>query len=146
MGAGPSQWSHSHSLGGGESGGFPIPFGHWFCICDDLATVTRPIPPPSTKSAASLRNGEERRCVPTCVTRLVRCATSTILRPSTTVSDSGFSTYTSLPALHASMNINACQWSGVAITTASTFLSASRSRYSLYFFGVARDFLTAKSI
>ena len=52
---------------------------------------------------------DERRCVPTCTTRLVLSAASTILRPSTTVSDSGFSTYTSLPAWQASIIISACQ-------------------------------------
>jgi hypothetical protein len=88
----------------------------------------------------------DRRLVPTCVTRFVRAAVSTILRPSTTVRLIGFSTYTSLPALQASMNISACQWSGVAITTASTALSSMSFLYSLYFVGVARDFLTAKSM
>jgi hypothetical protein len=55
-------------------------------------------------------------------------ATSTMRRPSETVNDGGFSTYTSLPAWHASTNMIACQWSGVAMTTASMPLSSSSLR------------------
>ena len=44
-------------------------------------------------------------------------------RPSLTLCPSGFSTYTSLPALQASTVGIACQWSGVAIRTASTILA-----------------------
>ena len=49
-------------------------------------------------------------------------------------------------AAYALMNIGACQWSGVAITTASMSLSARSCLYSLYFFGEERDFLMASSM
>src|SRR5512146_2045186 len=104
LGAGPSHWSHSHSFGGGPSGAGPRPFGHSLRMWKQRATVTCPRPPERTNSAASRYVFHERRLVPTCTTRLVRSAASTILRPSKTVRLSGFSTYTSFPALHASTN------------------------------------------
>ena len=48
--------------------------------------------------------------------------------PSSIVSVSGFSMYTSLPARQASISIFVCQWSGVAISTTSTSLRSSSLR------------------
>ena len=71
--------------------------------------------------------GMLRCCVPTCTMRLCSfCAAMTAL-PSSRSCVSGFSTYTSLPALQASIVIGTCQWSGVPIRTASTSLRASSS-------------------
>ena len=63
--------------------------------------------------------------------RLCRRAASTMARPSAIVIDKGFSTYTSLPVLHAAIVWMACQWSGVAITTASMSGRSSTVRKSL---------------
>jgi len=52
--------------------------------------------------------------------RLYFRAASMILHPSRMLCETGFSTYTSLPAWQAQIASRACQWSGVAITTAST--------------------------
>ena len=82
--------------------------------------MTWPMPPLRTNSQASRQNADDRRIRPTCVTVLWLRAVSTMRRPSSTHSDSGFSTYTSLPAWQAWMVCSACQWSGVQITTAST--------------------------
>ena len=71
-----------------------------------------------------------RFCVPTCTIRLCLRAASTILRPSQQFDVGGFSTYTSLPAWQAHTVAGACQWSGVAITTASTPLASSTFRKS----------------
>ena len=68
------------------------------------------------------------RCwVPTCTTRLFSFWAAMTALPSLRSWVNGFSTYTSLPALHASTVIGTCQWSGVAISTASTSLRASSS-------------------
>ncbi len=50
------------------------------------------MPPDRTNSTISWYDFQDRRFVPTCDTRLVRSAVSTILRPSTTVRLRGFST------------------------------------------------------
>ncbi|MGC3965967.1 MAG: hypothetical protein QM775_00935 [Pirellulales bacterium] len=52
------------------------------------------------------------------------------MRPSWTLWLHGFSTYTSLPAWQAQIVISECQWFGVAIDTASRFLSSSALRMS----------------
>src|ERR1035437_9321350 len=52
--------------------------------------------------------------------RLLMRAALTMGGPSSIFRVSGFSTYTSLPALSASMATAACQWSGTPISTAST--------------------------
>jgi hypothetical protein len=62
----------------------------------------------------------------------VRAATASIHSPSRTNSVNGFSTYTSFPAAQASIVTSACQWSGVATTTASTARSSSSRRKSAY--------------
>jgi len=63
------------------------------------------MPPDCTNSAASLRNAPAAAMDSNLRHAIGLRATSTIRRPSNTVSDSGFSTYTSLPALQASMHI-----------------------------------------
>ena len=68
--------------------------------------------------------------MPTWHMRLLTRAALTISGPSSIFSVSGFSTYTSLPALSASMAIRACQWSGVAISTASIPACSSTRRWS----------------
>ena len=57
-------------------------------------------------------------------------AAAIISGPSSIVSVIGFSRYTSLPAARASTVCSWCQWSGVAMMTASIDLSASRARQS----------------
>src|SRR5262249_2438380 len=52
--------------------------------------------------------------------------------------EQGFSTYTSLPAWQAQIVISECQWFGVAIETASTFLSSRTLRMSFSVFGSGR--------
>ena len=91
---------------------------------------TLPILPSWTIWINSAILGELRRCVPTWTTRWYLRAASTIRRPSTTLWLAGFSTYTSLPAWQAMTVISACQWSGVAIVTASIDLSSSSRRKS----------------
>jgi hypothetical protein len=61
-----------------------------------------------------------------------------------TTSDSGFSTYTSFPALHASIIMSACQWSGVSMATASRSFRASSFSYELKSNGLVPIFLAAK--
>jgi len=67
---------------------------------------------------------------------------STILRPSHTVWEDGFSTYTCLPAWSAQMLARACQWFGVAMMTPSMSLSSKTRRMSFANPGlkVARSF------
>ena len=74
--------------------------------------------------------------MPCCTMRPYSRAASTSLRPSNTLWLHGFSTYTSLPAWHDQMASNECQWFGVAIETASRFLSSRASRMSCTHFGV----------
>ena len=130
-GRGPSQRSQSRPGGGGESGAWPIPPGAMLLVNAARATVTLPSAPDCTDSASCAYIRDERRCVPTCTIRSCFRAASTIARPSTIVIDSGFSTYTSLPARQAAIIWIACQWSGVAITTASMSLRSSTARKSL---------------
>ena len=73
----------------------------------------------------------ERDCVPVCTMRLSWRATSTIRRPSHTLWETGFSTYTSLPACIAQMAPSACQWFGVAKLTTSMSLFSSSLRMSV---------------
>jgi len=77
-----------------------------------------------------------RLWVPTWTTRLVRRAASIMSRPSRMLWEAGFSTYTCLPASQARMVAGACQWSGVAMTTASTDLLSNTRRMSRSVFGV----------
>jgi hypothetical protein len=53
---------------------------------------TLPSFPERTNSAADARKAPLRRWVPTCTTRSYLRAASTILRPSTTLCETGFST------------------------------------------------------
>ena len=62
--------------------------------------------------------------------RLAFSAAVTMARPSWMRWASGFSQYTSLPAWQARMAMIACQWSGVAITTASMSLRSRTLRKS----------------
>ena len=91
---------------------------------------TLPMPPRRTCAIASWTCGVLRRWVPSWTTRLYFRAASTIRRPSTMLWLAGFSTYTSLPAWQARTVSSACQWSGVAIVTASMDLSSSSRRKS----------------
>ena len=68
--------------------------------------------------------------MPTWQIRSFTRATRTISCPSSMVRVSGFSTYTSLPAFIASMAICACQWSGVATSTASSSFTSRSRRWS----------------
>ena len=79
--------------------------------------------------------------MPTWQMRLLTRAALTIGGPSSIFSVSGFSTYTSLPALSASMAIAACQWSGTPISTASTSFISSSLRWSVKALGFGRDLL-----
>jgi len=70
----------------------------------------------------------ERCWLPTWKTRLYLRAASTISRPSRIVKLRAFSAYTSLPAWQAWIVTRARQWSGVAVTIASTSLRSSSLR------------------
>ncbi len=61
---------------------------------------------------------------------LFRFAASMSNRPSRTLCEHGFSTYTCLPASAARIAPGVCQWSGVAIHTAFTALSSNTRRMS----------------
>ena len=74
--------------------------------------------------------GRLRFMVPTCTILLYLRAASTIFRPSHTVWEAGFSTYTCLPAWRAQMVASACQWLGVATITPSMSLSSRTRRRS----------------
>ena len=52
---------------------------------------------------------DERRCVPPCTMRSYFRAASTILPPSKMLCETGFSTYTCLPACMAQIDVSACQ-------------------------------------
>ena len=75
--------------------------------------------------------GMLRRCVPNCTTRLCLRAAATISSPSRGLWLAGFSTYTCLPAAQAMIVAGPCQWSGVAITTASIDGSSNMRRKSV---------------
>ena len=62
------------------------------------AMYTLPMPPSWMNLIAWRTPALLRLFVPTCTTLLYRVAASTIFRPSQTVCDDGFSTYTCLPA------------------------------------------------
>jgi len=66
-------------------------------------TVTVPRAPSPINSRARRKASDDRRWMPTWTTRAYRRAAATIFRPSTTVIESGFSTYTSLPASQAAI-------------------------------------------
>ena len=65
--------------------------------------------------------------LPVCVTTFADFAISRNCRASASVCVNGFSQYTCLPASIAARHIAACQWSGVAITTASNDFSFSNN-------------------
>src|SRR5215218_7630371 len=94
------------------------------------ATLILPSTRTRTHANASRSAPLERLCVPVWTILLYLRAASTILRPSHTLCETGFSTYTSLPAWHAQMENSACQWFGVAVETASISLSSSSLRRS----------------
>ena len=73
----------------------------------------------------------ERDCVPVWTILLYLRAAFTIWRPSHTLCETGFSTYTSLPACMAQMLASACQWLGVAMLMASMSLLSSSLRMSV---------------
>src|SRR5439155_160849 len=80
--------------------------------------------------AAPDRGDADRCCVPSCTTRwCLRCA-STSSSPSRALCPHGFSTYTCFPACMARSAAGVCQWSGAAMTSASTLLSSSARRKS----------------
>ncbi len=76
------------------------------------------------------------RCwVPAWTIRWCFLAAWTILRPSSTLRQMHFSTYTSLPAWQARIVARACHCSGVATTTPWTSLSSKTSRISFVTLG-----------
>jgi hypothetical protein len=83
--------------------------------------------------------GQDRRWLPTWRTRLLyRFAAAASSSASSGLWLHGFSTYTSLPAARARMAAGACQWSGAAMTTASTsFRSSTRLKSFSAFAGRA---------
>ena len=88
------------------------------------AQRTLPYFPAAMSRAAAWGAGHERCCVPAWQTRLYRRAAFTIWRLSQMLWLTGFSTYTCFPACMAMMEASACQWFGVATTTASSSLSS----------------------
>ena len=77
---------------------------------------------PLLTMAIALRNNSScslRCCVPTWNTLPVSFTASRMRKPSSIVSVSGFSQYTSQPARSAAMAIGTCQWSGVPMVTIS---------------------------
>ena len=89
---------------------------------------TLPSLPERTTSTAFWKCVELRCWVPTAMILSYFRAARIIACPSATLWPTGFSTYTSLPAITAWIAGRACQWSGVAMITASTFLSSRISR------------------
>ena len=125
--AGPSQRSHCKPWGTGSS-----PWGG--CL--------RSAPPPSFQTCISLiwpsvplrMSSSARRnaplyvpWLPIDVATLCLRASSRRARDSESVRVSGFSQKTGLPALMAAAETTACEWSGVATTTASICLPISSS-------------------
>src|SRR5262249_10528915 len=101
-GAGPSHRSQSSPAGGASSGGLPCPS----FLVDEACRVRQkgisPAVPLLKISPPFWRNAPAPCLVPACTTRLYLRAAWTILTPSFTYTQAGFSTYTSLPALQAS--------------------------------------------
>ena len=89
-----------------------------------------PMRPLRTSSTARAKGRSERNSLSVRETTPARATASHSARPSATEIVSGFSTETCLPAFTASIAIGTCQWSGVAIITASTSARASTSRKS----------------
>ena len=105
-----------------------MPTGLMFSKFQVWTQKTLPSLPERTISTAFWKCGAERCWVPTAMILLVLLAARIIACPSATLWPIGFSTYTSLPASTASMVGRACQWSGVAMTTASRSLASSIAR------------------
>ncbi|MCR4411721.1 MAG: hypothetical protein NUV77_04760 [Thermoguttaceae bacterium] len=104
-----------------------------------LATSTSPISPAWMRPIASRTHAVLRLWVPTWSSLPERRTASTISRPSRRLWQHGFSTYTCLPASRARIDAGACQWSGVAMNTASTARSSSTWRRSLTALGALPD-------
>ena len=90
LGAGPSHVSKSRCAGGASGLALPIEERLW--LFHAFATSTRPIAPLCSSSIARCTCRVLRDWVPTCMTRLLRRATSIISRPSRTLCEHGFST------------------------------------------------------
>ena len=133
-GAGPchkSQSSHS-----GTGAGLPTPIDARLLVYHDFAYWTLPIVPECTSSIAAFTFGHERRWFPTCTTRLYFDAARINISFSAGLWLVGFSRYTCLPACIAIMAAGACQWSGVAMHTASNSSDSSILRISFSPLGV----------
>ena len=76
-------------------------------------------------TASPMPAREERLWVPVWTIFLYLRAAFTSWRPSQTLWETGFSTYTSLPAWMAQMAARECQWFGVAMQTRSISLSSN---------------------
>ena len=101
---------------------------------------------PDWASAARFAHDCELRLwVPCWTIRLCFRAASTATRPSWTLCDIGFSTYTSLPAWHAQTVMSECQWFGVATDTAFSSLSSSALRTSVRVAAAGWPFLASLS-
>src|SRR6266481_862646 len=90
-------------------------------VVEDLARSPAPEPMPIVMNDVVAVRRTRRR--------YLRCA-STNSSPSRGLCPHGFSTYTCFPACSASNAAGVCQWSGAAITRASTSLSSSALRKS----------------
>ena len=95
------------------------------------AAATLPILPLWTNSRVWRIPGMLRLWTPIWHIRPSLRAHCVMTRPSRTLWQHGFSTYTSLPAWHAQIVASACQWLGVAIEMASIDLSSSTFRRSV---------------
>jgi len=92
------------------------------------AMYTSPMIPSRSFRIASRMAGQLRPWVPCWHIRPYRRAAATSCRPSQTLCEQGFSTYTSLPARIAAMATSEWVWFGVAMPTASMFGSSTSLR------------------
>ena len=67
------------------------------------------LPARTHSTACATPSRDERLCVPVCTMRLYRRAAFTACRPSQTLCETGFSTYTSLPAWQPQTTTSECQ-------------------------------------
>ncbi len=127
-GEGPHQKSQFSPFGAGSSpAGRGTPHGQPWAGCQTCTLEICPKNPAWISSMLRRRLPEALPWLPVWVTTFAFRDSSRSARASASVRVSGFSQYTCRPARMAAVQMGACQWSGVATTTASRDFSFSSS-------------------
>ena len=133
-GAGPTQKSQSRPSGTVAPGRPRNPLERVLCPPGSPTSTrtTLPMRPFFTSSTARRISPLDRCQLPVCHTRPLRSTARTRARPSRRSCVNGFSPKMSLPQFAANTPMGACQWSGVAMSTASMSSRRHSSRKSRY--------------